>query len=128
VADIPPAPRTADDILAALFGKAPRPAAAPVPQGPKAEGKTLFASVRKPIPAVIAGAFAEADRRDPDRARPWIAVVDGNNAQIAAITSLAAERQVKVPVLIDFIHVACSTSGRPRAVFSTPATRRPAPG
>lgn len=105
VADIPPAPRTADDILAALFGKAPRPAAASVPQGPKAEGKTLFASVRKPIPAVIADAFAEADRRDPDRARPWIAVVDGNNAQIAAITSLAAEHQVKVPVLIDFIHV-----------------------
>ena len=105
VADIPPAPRTADDILAALFGPA-RPGDAPRPApGPKAEGKTLFASVRKPIAQVIADAFAEADRRDPDHARPWIAVVDGNNAQIAAITALAAERQAEVPVLIDFIHV-----------------------
>ena len=31
--------------------------------------------------------------------------MDGNNAQIAAINALAAERQVKIPVLIDFIHV-----------------------
>ena len=84
---------------------------APVPGAPAARtrteggGKTLLASVRKPIAQVIADAFAEADRRDPDRARPWIAVVDGNNAQIAAITALAAERKVKIPVLIDFIHV-----------------------
>jgi len=113
VADIPPAPRTAGDILAALFGKAPRSAAAPadgdaaapVPHGPKAEGKTLFASARKPIAQVIGDAFAEADRRDAGHARPWLAVVDGNNAQIAAICHLAAERGVKVPILIDFIHV-----------------------
>jgi len=95
VADIPPAPRTADDILAALFGPsrqdrgaAPRPA-----PGPRAEGKTLVASARKPISEVIADAFAEADRRDPGHARPWFAVVDGNNAQIAAINALAAERR-----------------------------------
>ena len=107
VADIPPAPRTAGDILAALFGPsrqdrgaAPRPA-----PGPRAQGKTLVASARKPISEVIADAFAEADRRDPGHARPWFAVVDGNNAQIAAINALAAERQVKIPVLIDFIHV-----------------------
>jgi hypothetical protein len=31
--------------------------------------------------------------------------VDGNCAQIAAITALPAERQAEVPVLIDFIHV-----------------------
>lgn len=111
VADIPPAPRTADDIVTALFGKAPGPAAggdgpgASAPHGPKAQGRTLFASVRKPIPAVIADAFAEARRRDPDHARPWLAVVDGNNAQLAAIRSLAAKYQVKVPILIDLIHV-----------------------
>jgi hypothetical protein len=108
VADIPPAPRTAGDILAALFGRPAGAAAddgAARPAGPKAEGKTLVASVRKPISEVIGDAFAEADRRDPGHARPWIAVVDGNNAQIAAIKALAAERRVKIPVLIDFIHV-----------------------
>ena len=56
---------------------------------------------RKPIPAVIGEAFAEAHRRDPGHLRPWFAVVDGNNAQIGAIRSYAAQYQVNVPVLID---------------------------
>ena len=73
------------------------PRGRPRPQGPKAEGKTLFASARKPIADIIKDAFAEAGRRDPGHARPWIAVVDGNNTQIAAITGLAAQHQVKVP-------------------------------
>jgi hypothetical protein len=109
VADIPPVPRTADDILTALFGTSSHTAGsdgAARQQGPKAQGKTLFASARKPIPAVIRDAFAEAHRRDPGHARPWFAVVDGNNAQIDTINALAAKYQVKVPILIDFIHVA----------------------
>jgi hypothetical protein len=107
VADITPAPRTAEDILAALFGPArsrgqdaPRPA-----PGPEAEGKTLFASVRRPAAEVIADAFAEAHRRDPEHARPWLAVIDGNCHQIETVQTLAAECQVKVPILIDLIHV-----------------------
>jgi hypothetical protein len=113
VAGIPPSPRTAGDILAALFGRPPGAAAedGPARHGPKAEGKTLFASARKPIAQVIGDAFAEADRRDPGHARPWLAVVDGNNAQIAAISNLAAQRQVKVPILIDFIHVVQLSTG-----------------
>ncbi len=112
VADIPPAPRTAGDIIGALFGTR-RPAssgredgdAARARHGPKAKGKTLFASARHPIPQVIAEGFAEAQRRDPGHARPWFAVVDGNNAQLDAIAACAARYQVKVPVLIDLIHV-----------------------
>ena len=112
VADIPPAPRTAGDIITALFGT-PRPAssggkesgAARARHGPKAAGRTLFASARHPIPHVIAEGFAEARRRDPDHARPWFAVVDGNNAQLDAIAACARRYQVKVPALIDLIHV-----------------------
>ena len=112
VADIPPAPRTASDIIAALFetlrdtgrraadGDAPR-----ARHGPKAEGKTVLASARKPIPVVVGEAFAEAARRDPGHLRPWFAVVDGNNTQIGAIRAYAAQYQVNVPILIDFIHV-----------------------
>ncbi len=106
VADIPPAPRVPGDIIAALFGPARGsnggPAADP---GPKAQAKTLFASVRRPAGEVIADAFAEAHRRDPGHQRPWFAVVDGNNHQIETITALAAKYGVKVPVLIDLIHV-----------------------
>jgi hypothetical protein len=103
VADIPPAPRTPGDILTALFG--PRSGGPPANPGPKAQGKTMFASVRQPAGEVIASAFAEAHRRDPDRERNWFAVVDGNNHQIETITMLAADCQVKVPILIDIIHV-----------------------
>jgi hypothetical protein len=103
VADIPPAPRTPGDILAALFG--PASGGPPANPGPKAAGKTMFASVRKPAGEVIAGAFAEAHRRDCDHRRPWFAVVDGNNHQIQTITTLAVDYQVTVPILIDLIHV-----------------------
>ena len=112
IADIPPAPRTASDIITAVFGTphgtgrragdgdAPR-----ARHGPQAGGKTVIASARKPIPAVIGEAFAEAHRRDPHHLRPWFAVVDGNNTQIAAINTYAARYQVNVPILIDLIHV-----------------------
>jgi hypothetical protein len=110
-ADIPPFPRTAGDIITALFGTpASRPAradrgAGAARHGPRAAGKTLFASARHPIPQVIEQGFAEAQRRDPGHLRPWFAVVDGNNAQLDAIAACAARYQVKVPVLIDLIHV-----------------------
>jgi hypothetical protein len=65
----------------------------------------MFASVRKPAGEVIAEAFAEAHRRDCDHLRPWFAVVDGNNHQIQTITALAARHGVKVPILIDIMHV-----------------------
>ncbi|MGH3199737.1 MAG: ISKra4 family transposase, partial [Streptosporangiaceae bacterium] len=78
VADIPPAPRTAGDILAAFFGPAGRSSGGPAPAaGPKAAGKTLFASARRPAGEVIAEAFAEAHRRDPGRKREWAVLIDG---------------------------------------------------
>jgi hypothetical protein len=111
VADIPPAPRVPEDILAALFRTA-RPGKdedagekAPKPEGPKAQGKTLFASAARPAADVIADAFAEAHRRDPEHGRPWIAVIDGNCHQIETVRRLATEYQVKVTILIDLIHV-----------------------
>jgi hypothetical protein len=87
VADIPPAPRAPGDVLAALFGP-PRPGREEAPRsapGPQAQGKTVFASVCRPAAEVITGAFAEADRRDPEHARPWIAVIDGNCHQIETV-------------------------------------------
>src|SRR5262249_44089610 len=109
VADIPPAPRSSQDILGALFAGPRQPRAtgegSASRNGPVAEGKTLFASARHPIAEVIAQGFAEANRRDPDHRRDWYALVDGNNAQIDAINTEAARHRVRVPILIDFIHV-----------------------
>jgi len=102
VADIPSAPRTPGDVLTALFGP-PRPGRDEAPRpapGPEAQGKTVYASVCRPAAEVITDAFAEADRRDPEHARPWIAVIDGNCHQIETVTRLAAERGVKVKILM----------------------------
>ncbi len=95
VFDITPVPRTADGIL----GPGPRP------PGPKAAGKWVTASVAEDAAAVVAAVFAEADRRDPARARTWIALADGNLHQIRRIRAEAAARNITVTIICDFFHV-----------------------
>jgi hypothetical protein len=75
------------------------------PREPQAKGKWLTASVTDDIPAVIAAAFDEAERRDPGRKRDWVVLIDGNNTQIEAVTDEAARRGIMVTICIDFIHV-----------------------
>ena len=54
---------------------------------------------------MIAAAYDEADRRDPQRVRQRVFLAGGNKQQITAIEARAKERGLKVPVLIDYIHV-----------------------
>jgi len=100
VYELTPEPRTAADILPDL--DAPAPAA---PRRAKAKNKWLKASVTDDARTVIAEMFTEADRRDPDRQRAWVALVDGNNHQIDRIKTEARKRKVKIPIVVDFIHV-----------------------
>jgi len=74
-------------------------------QAPKAKDKWLTASVVEDAAAVIAEAFSEADRRDPEHSRTWVALVDGNNHQISRIKAEAKKRKVKVTIVVDLIHV-----------------------
>ena len=89
VYDCAPAPRTPDDIIAPPGREREKDRA----RGPRAAGKWLTASVTDDIPAVLAAAFSEAQRRDPGHRRTWIALVDGNRQQIDAITAEAAPRR-----------------------------------
>ena len=98
VADFTPAAREPEDIAAPPARRKARP-------GPKARGKWVSASVTESIEDMIAAAYDEADRRDPQRARQRVFLVDGNKQQITAIEAQAKERGLKVPVLIDYIHV-----------------------
>ena len=100
VYDAVPAGRTAADIITPPGQDGP-----PRAPGPRAAGKWLTASVTDDISAVVAAGFEEAQRRDPASERTWIALVDGNNPQIEAITAEASRRHITVPILIDFIHV-----------------------
>jgi hypothetical protein len=95
VFDVTPVPRTP----AGIMGPGPRP------PGPKAAGKWLTASVAADAADVVAAAFAEAGRRDPDRQRTWIALADGNKDQIAWIQAQAAARGTAITIICDFIHV-----------------------
>src|ERR1035437_2422386 len=97
VYDIEPATRTAAGVLARTEEKTTQP--------PKVSGKWLTASVTRDAASVIADIFAEAERRDPEHRRTWVALVDGNNHQIDRIKTEAKTHKVKVTILIDLIHV-----------------------
>jgi hypothetical protein len=112
VYDAVPVPRAPEDIISTPARKRERKkeqagqaSRKGKPREPQARGKWLTASVTDDIPAVIAAAFDEAERRDPRHQRDWAVLVDGNNARIEAVTAEAARRGVTVTIIIDLIHV-----------------------
>ena len=112
VYDAVPVPRTPEDVISTPAQKrrekkaqAAKPKGRGKPREPQARGKWLTASVTDDIPAVIAAAFDEAERRDPQHKREWPVLIDGNNTQIEAVTAEAARRGITVTIVIDFIHV-----------------------
>lgn len=98
VYDLAPVPRTPEQILGQVPEGEPRAA-------PKARGKWVTASVVEDAAVVVSGIFDEAQRRDPERRRPWVVLVDGNNHQIDLIAREVKRRGAKVHVLCDFVHV-----------------------
>jgi hypothetical protein len=84
--------------------------------GPKARDKRVSASVTESTGDMTAAAFDEADRRDPQRIRQRVFLVDGNKQQLAAIEAEARKRKLKVPVLIDYIHVSGYIGKAPAAL------------
>jgi hypothetical protein len=112
VYDAAPAPRTPEEIISTPAQKRKKNKAQAgkrkkrgKPREPQARNKWLTASVTDDIPAVIAAAFGEAERRDPGHQREWVVLIDGNNTQIEAVTAEAARRGATVTIVIDFIHV-----------------------
>jgi ribosomal protein S9 len=75
------------------------------PPAPTAKNKWLTASVVDDAATVISQIFGEAQRRDTDHQRTWIAMVDGAKHQIDRIEAEAKARQVKVYIVCDFVHV-----------------------
>jgi hypothetical protein len=112
VYDAAPVPRAPGDIISTPAQKrkkkkpqASKPNRKGKPREPQARGKWLTASVTDDIPAVVAAAFGEAERRDPGHQREWVVLIDGNNTQIEAVTAKADSRGVTATIVIDFIHV-----------------------
>jgi hypothetical protein len=98
VYDVTPVVRNPTDII----GSDPH---AGKPPAPTAKNKWLTASVVDDAATVISQIFGEAQRRDPDHQRTWIAMVDGAKHQIDRIETEAKARQVEGHIGCDFVHV-----------------------
>ncbi|MFO0740239.1 MAG: ISKra4 family transposase [Labilithrix sp.] len=99
---VAPHVRTLQDLLTEL-----RPVrdAAKERQRPRPTNKLVWASLEKEPEEVISDAFDEALRRDPQKARPWIVLVDGNRDQLRLVKKAAKKRDVRITIIVDLIHV-----------------------
>jgi len=98
VYSLSPYARTASDVL---YG----PANDDAGKKPRPYNKTVWASVRDDMRKVIRRTFEEALRRDPDRRRRWVVLVDGNADQLRHIKAAARRVSVKVTIVLDLMHV-----------------------
>ena len=99
VYSLEPMSRTPADVMGDLRRTGPREVR------PKAQNKRVWASLEHSIIDVVDRAFYEALQRDEASERRWVAVVDGNADQLAAIHRMAHSVGVTVTIVIDFIHV-----------------------
>ena len=98
VYDLTPVRRTAADVMGPHDD-------AQTPPAPKANNKWVTASVAEDATEVLATVFDEAERRDPEHKRTWVALVDGNNHQIDRIKAESTARGIEVPIIVDLVHV-----------------------
>lgn len=73
---------------------------------PQPEQKRVWASLERSPEEVITAMLEEALHRDPEQKKYWVALVDGNETQIGLLLKLTKERNLSVPIVVDFIHVA----------------------
>lgn len=93
--------RTAEDIVHELRGTTPEPR----PKRPRPEHKRVWASISKTPEQVIDAAFLEGLRRDPERKKTWVGLVDGNKPQIELLHAGAKRYELTLVILLDVIHV-----------------------
>ena len=72
---------------------------------PRPEDKRVWASLAQPPEEIIAQAFEEAERRDPEKTKEWIALSDGNELQLGLFLVGAEHYKVKLTIILDLIHV-----------------------
>jgi hypothetical protein len=97
---IAPWVRTPEEIVREL-----QPTHAVIPARPRPEAKRVWASLAQPPAEVIDQAFEEAARRDPQRTKQWVALVDGNPTQLGLLYAAAAAYGVTLCIVLDLIHV-----------------------
>jgi hypothetical protein len=97
VYDLEPTIRTPLDVVEDTPEAKERRAAAP-----RAKNKRVWASVEDDAADVINDAFEEALRRDPEKKRRWVVLVDGNEDQLRHVRRIARHHAVCVTIVRDF--------------------------
>lgn len=72
---------------------------------PRPVGKRVWARLDKEQPEVICDLFDEAERRDPERNKEWVALIDGQASQLERIKAEARKRGIKITIIADLVHV-----------------------
>lgn len=104
--DQEPSVRTPDQIVANVRRHARTKAEkAPKTRLPQPQNKRVSATVEEGIKPAMVRLFDEAARRDPDKKRPMILLVDGDPRQIEAGRAEAIARGVELQVIVDVMHV-----------------------
>jgi hypothetical protein len=75
------------------------------PPRPRPEKKRVWASLEKSPEEVIEKAFEEAAYRDPEHRKNWVALVDGDKAQIGILRRMAKRKGIDLTIIVDVIHV-----------------------
>jgi hypothetical protein len=96
--------RTVDDIVRepAAGSTSPRPRPR---RRPRARNKRVWAHLDRPMASVIDEAFVEALRRDPDKSRTWVVLVDGDKSLRRQVERAARKHGVDVVLVLDIVHV-----------------------
>lgn len=116
VYSIEPYVRTAAAIAGTL-GPAAVKSPAELQARPKPVNKRVWASVRSDAWDVIEAAFEEADRRDPERRKRHVALVDGGEHQLEGVLLCCGKARTHVTVILDIIHVLEYLWGASNALF-----------
>jgi hypothetical protein len=93
-------PRTIGDVLHGVHNQRDQ-----AQRRPRPTNKRVWASIEHSPQRVIRDAFDEALRRDPERRRRWVVLVDGNKDQLARIKRAAKDAGVEITIVLDIVHV-----------------------
>jgi len=114
---VAPFVRTPREILSRMQGPH-----APEARRPKPEDKRVWASLEKEPKQVIEAMMEEGERRDPERRKTWVAVVDGNRSQRDLLQREARRRGVRLVIVLDIVHVIEYVWGAAWALFEKGTT------
>lgn len=92
--------RTISDVLHGLHDPKERDTKRPRPVN-----KRVWASIEHGAQQVVDDAFAEGLRRDPERTRRWVVLVDGQPDQLKRVQRAAQKAGVDVTIQLDIVHV-----------------------